>query len=520
MNNCNINLRYKNREIKSLFDIPEILLGKIDVAEYADTLNYEYLSEIAFEQRILAPFYKIYKKYISEECLQKIEENLNIRRKKKDYQLQYLKIIKEEFQNNNIDFIIIKGFAISALVYEDMYQRDFSDCDLIVDIKDFKRVNEIMISLGYYSNLGNGDIPDLLPLECYELEYFKEFAPGMEMCVEIKLGTSSIKSIEIIRKFLKNKVQLNIDGEEYYSFSLNDTFILLCTNTYCNFELEFAVARIRDLIDVKLFYEKYRDVLDLDYIVEFVEKNKQKHQIYAVLRLLNYFYSNTFSNEFINRFSIDSITYDKNVFQNYLHGWMRDWIVEPVDLMLNRKWHFQEICFQQSCKAYSSRNKNYYNKVLIPKSEQMLDNGIVLQGLKSKENRINHLYQFSHIDDKIYFKLILDEYFDEFEIKTTLIIFDIDRQEPRKMIEFRKEKGVWNSKALTSGLIYKEVSRNEREIVIEINKENFRILDKQGKNLCLYMYSIRNFYNAVDFALKDDNQIMDYENPIMIYLCD
>lgn len=520
MKNNQIELKYKNREVKCLFELPEVLLGRKNIVEYADKLDYGYLAEIAYEQRILAPFYKIYKDYISGGCQNKIEKRLNNRRDKKRCQLEYLKIIKREFEKQKIDFVIIKGFAISALVYEDMYQRDFSDCDLIVDIKNFKKVNEIMKELGYHSNLGNGDIPDLLPLECYELEYFKEYAPGMEMCVEIKLGTSSIKNVDIIKKFLENKIELNINGENYNSFSLNDTFILLCTNTYCNFELEFAVARIRDLIDIKLFYEKYREVLDWEYIMNFASENEQTHQLFAVLNLINYYYNNTFSEECVNGFAIEKIKYDKNVFQNFAHGWMRDWIVEPVDLMLNRKWHFNEICFQQSCKAYSSRNKNYYNKILINKSTLMsLDNSL-LPGLKSKENKINHLYQFGHSENKIYFNLVFEEFNDEFDIKTTLMIFDIDRNTPRKMIEFYKVNGVWTTRALTDGIIYQEIRSEENEIVIEIDKASFRILDAQGKNLCFYMYSIRNFYNSVDFALRDDNKIMDYENPIMIYLCD
>ena len=67
---------------------------------------------------------------------------------------------------------------------------------------------------------------------------------------------------------------------------------------------------------------------------------------------------------------------------------------------------------------------------------------------------------------------------------------------------------------------FKVISNIENTIIIEMDKSNFRVLDACGKNLCFYMYSIRNFYNAVDFALRDDNKIIDYENPIMIYLCD
>ncbi len=520
MNNKEIDLKYKNKEVKSLFELPEVLLGKKDITEQAEKLDYEYLCKIAYEQRIAAPFYKIYKDYIKGKCRDEIEERLKDVKEKKSCQLEYLKIIKSEFAKENIDFVIIKGFAISALVYEDMYQRDFSDCDLIVDINNFKKVNEIMKGLGYRSNLGNGDIPDLLPLECYELEYFKEYAPGKEMCVEIKLGTSSIKNVDIIKKFLNNKMELNIDGENYNTFSLNDTFILLCTNTYCNFELEFAIARIRDLIDIRMFFEKYKENLDWDYIVKFTAENEQTHQMFAVLNLVNYFYNNTFSEECVKQFSIEKITYNKDIFQNHIHGWMRDWIVEPVDLMLDRKWHFNEICFQQSCKAYSSRNKNYYNKVLVPKCVDCNMEGKMLPGLKSKENNINHLYQFCHSDDKVYFKLLFDEYDDELNIKSTLMIFDLDRTIPRKMIEFSKNNGKWDATALTPNMLFKVISSSENEIVIEIDKSNFRMLDSRGKNLCFYMYSIRNFYNSVDFALRDDNKIMDYENPIMIYLCD
>lgn len=516
----NIQLKYKNIDIKSIFELPEIMLGIKNVPDYASDLDYEYLVEIANKQKILAIFYKVYNKYINDEYRHIIESRIEEINSMKNFQLSGLKAIKDEFERLNIEFVLIKGFAIAQATYGDIHLRDFNDCDILVNIESFAQADKAMRMLGYRSSIGNREVPDLLSLECYELAYYKEYIPGKEVRVEIKLGTSSIKEPEIIERFVKHKELIEIKGESYYSFSLNDTFILLCTNTYYNFEIEFGAARIRDLIDIKMFYEKYKNDLEWEYIEKFASENRQTHQMFAVMNLVNYYYANTFPKEHINQLISNNVVCYKEESQEYSHGWLRDWMVEPVDVMLDRELHIKEMHFQQSCKAYSSRNSNYYSRIFVLKSNVDLLDGKPLQGLSSMDGSINFLYKLGHSENKIYFKLVADICNAEGDITYDLMFFDIDRKKPRKAIHFMKENGMWRCETDTSELICNEIERSNNDILIEIDKKSFRILDEGGRVLCFYMYSLVKYHDSVDFALRDSNGIMNYDNPIMIYFCD
>lgn len=514
-----IDLKYKNEEVKCLVELPEVILGEKEIGD-VQTLNLEYMSKVADEQSVLAPFFRVYGSYLNHETKKEIEEELNIRNEEKKYQLEELKVLKDVLEEQDIDFVLIKGFALSAIIYEDMFQRDFGDCDIIVDYKDFMKVNRIMRDLGYLSSLNLEDAASILPLDCYEIKYIKSFSEEIEMYVEIKLGTSSIKDIAIIRKFAKNAIDISIDGNMYPSFSLNDTFILLCTNTYCNFELEFAVARLRDLYDIKLFYEKYKNKIELAYIIRFSIENKQMHQIGAIMNLINYYYKNTFKKEIVEMFSLSNIPYEKQVFHEYSHLWLRDWLIEPIDVMLNRDVHCTEMFFQQSYKAYGSRNLNYNNKIFIPKSNNGIIDEKLLLGIESKEYSVKQMYQVSHNDSSIIFRIIFESFDEKIDIKTSLMLFDIDRCEPRKIVNFNLRNGKWCSNSTTENFRYKELKNDRNEIVIKVDKKNFRVLDAGGKCLCIYMYGVVNFHNIVDFALKNENSDMSYENPIMFYFAD
>lgn len=360
------------------------------------------------------------------------------RKSKKVAQLAQLRIIKRHFQQENIDFVLIKGFALSQLLFGDFYSRDFGDIDLLIDIESYEKADNIMKRLGFDSNLNNGKIPELIKIDCYEIEYFYEFEPGRKLCVELKMVTSSIRDMDTIAEIKKDRISINLDGEEYETINLSNTFILLCVNTYANIELESGEGKMRDFVDIYFFLKKYTLELDWDYIEAFCQSHKMTHKMYAVLAEINKIYDEYVPIHIMNRFLISNITYDKSEFNNYEHGWMRDWGVDIIETILNRKSHLKEMFY-----------------------------------------------------------------------------------EPRKMVEFYYDPGFvknnFHSKVILSDMRCDEVYSKGNEVVISMDKENFNVLKDGGKILCYRMYTVRRYDNFIDFAVKDDFDIFDFENVNVLY---
>lgn len=520
-------MQFKRKEINYLLKTPEFMLGERDVKTEEDKLeecDFEYMAEVAFIHRLLSPFYKVYQRFFNEATMTYCEKKLEQRKSKKVAQLAQLRIIKRHFQQENIDFVLIKGFALSQLLFGDFYSRDFGDIDLLIDIESYEKADNIMKRLGFVSNLNNGKIPELIKIDCYEIEYFYEFEPGRKLCVELKMVTSSIRDMDTIAEIKKDRISINLDGEEYETINLSNTFILLCVNTYANIELEFGEGKMRDFVDIYFFLKKYTLELDWDYIEAFCQSHKMTHKMYAVLAEINKIYDEYVPTYIMNRFLISNITYDKSEFNNYEHGWMRDWGVDIIETILNRKSHLKEMFYLHALKSYTSSNKKYNDKILVePLNDDVKNTSsfIQLQGLKSDMNEINHLYGFAHDREKIYFSLKFTEFNEANNMKTVLVLFDIDRKEPRKMVEFYYDPGFvknnFHSKVILSDMKCDEVYSKGNEVVISMDKENFNVLKDGGKILCYRMYTVRRYNNFIDFAVKDDLDMFDFENVNVLY---
>lgn len=111
-----------------------------------------------------------------------------------------------------------------------------------------------------------------------------------------------------------------------------------------------------------------------------------------------------------------------------------------------------ELFFEHAVKSYSSRNVNFDKYSYIEMFEDDYNTGEFKKGIKSNQNKLEYDYRFSHDKNKIYFILKYIKNENKPNISTVLILFDIDRNCPRKMIKFYNEGEKYKAKTIVDDL--------------------------------------------------------------------
>lgn len=517
---------YKEKAVELILDIPEIITGKKDVDLNISNEDLERMNNIADVQLVSNLYYRAYYDILPfEQKKQQIEQTRDVNIKLNAL-LNIITMLQKKFTDKKISSWFIKGFALSKMIYGDLYTRDFNDIDLLVHRKDIENVANIMIDMGFSNDFDLCIFKFLDSLDCYEVDFFYPF-PGAgklskkfnhKLSTELKIDTSSIRDNNLISHFKENSVNMDIGNVSVQVFSLNDTFILLCTNLYSNFEAEFAKAKIRDLFDVYFFINTHSKELDWIYISKLCNRFKIAHKLYAVFNFVNSVYNGFISEEIVKLFSLDTISYDSKVFHGFDHGRMRDWSVDPIDAMLSRDARKIDLFYEHCIKTYSSRNINYCHPQYISSLKDVKDNeNSLMKGFCSKVNELEYSYQFTHDEENIYFTLKFEKYNDSNQMKTVLILFDIDRNSPRKMIEFFREEDKIVCNPLDFDFMVERISNSQDEITITMKKKSFQVLQNEGRMLGYRMYSVRKF-KKIDYAILDELKTFDFENPKLLYL--
>ena len=92
-------------------------------------------------------------KYIKTQLELKKEKTISLHYK---YKVD-LKNILLLFRQHNIQYVILKGWTNSILLYKECYERYFSDVDILINQKDIPKIEKIMQSIGYYYGKAEGN---------------------------------------------------------------------------------------------------------------------------------------------------------------------------------------------------------------------------------------------------------------------------------------------------------------------------------------------------------------------------
>lgn len=236
-------------ETKNLLKIIKYFLSEEDCI-INDDINEEKLYQLAKANSISNFLENWAQKYAKSE---KIKNNINA-----DYSTQIVKDTNQNIETekilnvlekNNIKTLVIKGILMKD-IYPQNYMRQMSDIDILVNDNDFKIAIKIMENMGYHKYYNHEKHliftkPPFIFVELHRKLVLKKDVIGYEYFNDIWPLCIKYKNYE-------NIYQLDIDNA--YVFCIVHLLI----------HFKFTGIKVKDILDVYLYNEKYKNTLNYD----------------------------------------------------------------------------------------------------------------------------------------------------------------------------------------------------------------------------------------------------------------
>lgn len=232
--------------------------------EMPDDLSFEKLFKLAdFHSVANISFYAVekLKKKPEPELMKKWAEIRDKAIYKDIIQQTEFENISAAFNKHKINFLPLKGIIIKKL-YPQTDMRLMSDIDILIEKKFASEVKEIMLSLGYYA--------DHIEAGCHDI-YMKK--PVMNVEIHRKLFDEDHP--DLAQAFNEKAWDMSEQYEDHqFRFKKSEFFVYIISHTSKHFVI--GGTGIRSFMDIWIYYNKYRDELDLSLFEKFFDKQTAK----------------------------------------------------------------------------------------------------------------------------------------------------------------------------------------------------------------------------------------------------
>jgi hypothetical protein len=183
------------------------------------------------------------------------------------------KVLKA-LENDNIQAIVLKGFAVAGLIYENIALRPMGDIDLLAKSEDILRINNILSDLGWENKsrhlLTNkqrltGDLTYLKGSTLIELQSKLYLMPNFN-------SWENISSVAI-------------DGTNVPILKLDDFLLHLCL--HLNKHILCGFSSLVWVCDINEMLKKFGDRIDWNYMIQTARVYNAESDLYRVLSLIN-----------------------------------------------------------------------------------------------------------------------------------------------------------------------------------------------------------------------------------------
>lgn len=235
-----------------------------------------------------------------------------------------LETICETLEQNHIKYMPLKG-SIMKHLYPSFEMRSMSDLDILYDVINRKKLNNIFKELGYERQIDAGD--------SHHDVYFKRPFMNLEMHKEM------IDDVLDWSKYyltIWDNVIKKIDKEYEYYLSNEDFYIFhIC---HAGKHASNGGTGIRTIIDEYLFIKKYNDLLNWEYIKTELDKLNLTLYEQNIKNLAFYWFENAkFDSEYTNfledltEFIVNSGTYGTSKQHMILRGFASDDMLSTIN---------------------------------------------------------------------------------------------------------------------------------------------------------------------------------------------
>lgn len=169
--------------------------------------------------------------------------------------------IYEKIARQGIYPIVMKGIVCRRLYGEFGEHRPSGDEDILVRIKDFHKVREILEQEGYVC-----DTPDAAELTEKELALLKHVSfRNWEQMLTLEVHTNMIRKEnngraemnDFFQKVHEQGQMVQVYGTEFKALAPTDALLLLILHAYKHFQIRGV--GIRQAMDILLYYKEYKD---------------------------------------------------------------------------------------------------------------------------------------------------------------------------------------------------------------------------------------------------------------------
>lgn len=247
-----------------------------------DEMNWNKIQDFIMQHRLFPLYYKAVKNFVPSEVLPHMNENLVLYNKRIDVAKLSISDIYQFSQKNKVRFLLIKGLALSKIIYDDLYSRQINDIDLLIDEYDGIKFDSIMREIGYVQpykadwSKGQFSFLPFLTLHGRDSKHYYEYYKFGENISKVEVHRTLTGYRPIINEILWSNSTINIDGININTLSLEHTFVYLIINAHNASETKQSLQKkivLRDYIDIYFFCKKYIEQMDWHAIADLLRRS-------------------------------------------------------------------------------------------------------------------------------------------------------------------------------------------------------------------------------------------------------
>jgi hypothetical protein len=184
--------------------------------------------------------------------------------------------------DDGVELIVLKGPALSQLVYPDPTLRTWNDIDLLVHERDWARVHRLLADLGHVSESGLAEPPPkLVPWAGHF--HSRYFNPESRFLVEVHYDDLLDTGLAVrdLAGFWRRAIDLEVAGRPVKTLCLADHLVHLCMHVH-----HHGYIRLNWLSDIAFIVRDQADELDWDGVIGLATAEEVQVGAYYTLHYL------------------------------------------------------------------------------------------------------------------------------------------------------------------------------------------------------------------------------------------